>query len=75
MNHIVTFHTISEALRFERELKAKNLKVELRPVPRKLSSSCGNCAFIDSSELEEVKSLMREKDLEHDEIFSEGDAM
>lgn len=75
MNHIVTFHTISEALRFERELKAKNLKVELRPVPRKLSSSCGNCAFIDSNELEEVKSLMREKDLEHDEIFSEGDAM
>lgn len=75
MNHIVTFHTISEALRFERELKAKNLKVELRPVPRKLSSSCGNCAFIDSNELEEVKSIMQEKDLEYDEIYSEKDAL
>lgn len=75
MNHIVTFHTISEALRFERELKANNLKVELRPVPRKLSSSCGNCAFIDSNELEEVKSIMQEKDLEHDEIYSERDAI
>lgn len=75
MNHIVTFHTISEALRFERELKAKNLKVELRPVPRKLSSSCGNCAFIDSNELEEVNSIMQEKDLEYDGIYSEKDAI
>lgn len=75
MNHIVTFHTISEALRFERELKAKNLKVELRPVPRKLSSSCGNCAFIDSDELEEVKSIIQEKNLEHDEIYSEKECL
>ena len=75
MNHIVTFHTISEALRFERELEAKNLKVELRPVPRKLSSSCGNCAFIDSDELEEVKSIIQEKNLEHDEIYSEKECL
>lgn len=75
MNHIVTFHTISEALRFERELKIKNLKVELRPVPRKLSSSCGNCAFIDSDELEEVKTIIQEKNLEHDEIYSEKECL
>ena len=75
MNHIVTFHTISEALRFERELKIKNLKVELRPVPRKLSSSCGNCAFIDSDELEEVKSIIQKKNLEHDEIYLEKECL
>lgn len=75
MNHIITFHTISEALRFERELKIKNLKVELRPVPRKLSSSCGNCAFIDSDELEEVKSIIQEKNLEYDEIYSEKECL
>ena len=75
MNHIVTFHTISEALRFEKELKANNLKVELRPVPRKLSSSCGNCAFINSSELEEVKNIMQEKNLEYEGIYSEADSM
>lgn len=74
MNHIVTFHTISEALRFERELKVNNLKVELRPVPRKLSSSCGNCAFIDSSELKEVKNIMQEKNLEYDGLYSEADS-
>ena len=75
MNHIVTFHTISEALRFERELKAKNLKVELRPVPRKLSNSCGNCAFIDSRELEEVKSIIQKNNLEYDGIYSDKDSM
>ncbi|MDO5018386.1 MAG: DUF3343 domain-containing protein [Lagierella massiliensis] len=73
MTSVVTFHTISEALRFERELKAKNLKVELRPVPRKLSSSCGNCAFVSFEELEDIKKIIKEKNLEYDGIYSQGD--
>ncbi|WP_300409253.1 DUF3343 domain-containing protein [Lagierella sp.] len=73
MNHIITFHTISEALRLERELKSRNLYVKLRPVPRKLSSSCGNCAFISTDELEDVQRVIEEKDLKYDGIYSDED--
>lgn len=43
---VFTFHTVSEALYFEKALKKEKLTVRLRPVPRMISSSCGTCAVI-----------------------------
>lgn len=43
---VFTFHTVSEALYFEKALKKEKLIVRLRPVPRMISSSCGTCAVI-----------------------------
>lgn len=41
--YLITFHTNFDALTF-RQKAGKYGRVNLRPVPRKLSSSCGTCA-------------------------------
>lgn len=44
MQYISTFFTHSGALKYQNHLKKQNIPVELMPVPRKLSSSCGVAA-------------------------------
>lgn len=44
MEYIVTFYTHSGAIRFEKFAKDHGVQVQLMPVPRKLSSSCGIAA-------------------------------
>ncbi len=47
MQKIATFHTTSGAMGFEKQLKMAGESCELRPVPRKISASCGICvAFV-----------------------------
>lgn len=41
MEYIATFFTHSGAMKFRRLLSMEKIDVELRPVPRVLSSSCG----------------------------------
>ena len=49
--YIATFHTHLAALRSCNALKKFGVNnARLAPVPRKLSSSCGTCAFYQSEE-------------------------
>lgn len=49
--YIATFHTHLSALRSCNALKKAGVSgARLAPVPRKLSSSCGTCAFYQSEE-------------------------
>lgn len=49
--YIATFHTHLAALRSCNALKKAGVgDARLAPVPRKLSSSCGTCAFYKSEE-------------------------
>jgi len=41
MEYISTFYTHSGAVKYQRFMKKKGIKIELMPVPRKLSSNCG----------------------------------
>lgn len=41
MDYIATFYTHSGAVKYQRFMKKRSIKVELMPVPRKLSSNCG----------------------------------
>ena len=41
--YIATFHTHLSALMTSRNLTALNVRAQMMPVPRKLSSSCGTC--------------------------------
>lgn len=66
---VVTFDTISQALKFEKVLKSRNIDVELKPVPRKLSSSCGSCAGLEE-EKEDVLKIIDEENLIYDKIFT-----
>ena len=70
MDIIYTFYTVSEALKFEKALKDNNIKVELMPVPRSLSSSCGTCAKINTLDLEKVNKIIEDKLLEFDDSYN-----
>jgi len=43
VTYIATFHTHFASVNFARALKKTDMKPQLMPVPRKLSSSCGTC--------------------------------
>lgn len=50
MKYIATFYSHFGAIRFNREAPAGVTNIELRPVPRDLSSSCGTSASFDADE-------------------------
>jgi len=63
MLYLATFFTHCGAVKYQKHLKNQSLSVELMPVPRKLSSSCGISArFVYSGDIrsmisEDVESL------------------
>ncbi|MDU2159930.1 MAG: DUF3343 domain-containing protein, partial [Veillonella sp.] len=48
MKYIATFYSHFGAIRFKREAPEGVINIELRPVPRDLSSSCGTSASFDA---------------------------
>ena len=50
MKYIATFYSHFGAIRFKREAPEWVTNIELRPVPRDLSSSCGTSASFDAGE-------------------------
>ncbi len=65
---VFTFHTVSEALHFEKVLRKEALPVRLRPVPRMISSSCGTCAVVHRQEEKPVLEAVASHNLVFDEI-------
>ena len=51
MARIATFFSHFGAVRFRRLCRARGVEVELMPVPRSLSSSCGTCARFEGDPL------------------------
>lgn len=43
MEYLATFHTHFDALKYHKYIKGLGQKALMKPVPRKLSSSCGSC--------------------------------
>ena len=43
ITYIATFYSHYGAIQFRRNCQAMNLRAEVMPVPRDLSSSCGTC--------------------------------
>lgn len=41
MEYVATFFTHSGAMKYKRHMEKNGIKIELMPVPRKLSSDCG----------------------------------
>ena len=50
MKYIATFYSHFGAIRFKREAPKGVTNIELRPVPRDLSSSCGTSASFEADE-------------------------
>jgi hypothetical protein len=66
---VATFHSVSQALRFEKLLLSLNLSVKLLPVPRILSSSCGIAARFPQNMLPEVEKLAQAQQADVEEVY------
>lgn len=53
---MVLVESTNQAMRVEHLLNMAGIKSKLIPVPRFLSSACGNCLRIDSNDIQGVKS-------------------
>ncbi|MGI6586363.1 MAG: DUF3343 domain-containing protein [Gracilibacteraceae bacterium] len=75
MQYLATFFTHSGALKYQNHLKRQGIPVELMPVPRKLSSSCGIAAQFGFDEdirsmiSEDIESLYEIKGMEYKLIY------
>lgn len=49
MEYIATFFTHSGAIKYKNHLKKQSIPIELIPVPRRVSSSCGIAARFEYS--------------------------
>ncbi len=55
--YIATFHSHFAAMQAAENFKAAGLKATLRPVPRKVSSSCGTCLSFEEKEAVDQRAL------------------
>jgi hypothetical protein len=56
--YVVTFHSVSQALRFEKLALSQGIAIKLIPVPRVISSSCGVAARFTEEMLQTVTDLV-----------------
>lgn len=67
---VATFHSVTQALRFEKTLQEQNLDVQMIPVPRVISASCGIAARLAANQLKVVESLLSQGKAEVEAIYS-----
>jgi len=68
-DYIITFHTVSDALYFEKIARSE-LAVETITVPRKLSTSCGYAIRAsDVANVDQIDAFVQRKDICYSEIF------
>jgi len=66
---VATFHSVHEALQFEKIIKARELELQLIPVPREISSSCGIAAKFSPEIREKIEAIIEQEQLEVDGIY------
>lgn len=68
-NLIFTFYSTHLALEFENVLKANKIDVNIIPVPRQISSSCGLSGKIKLQDLDRVQELSTKNKIEYEDIY------
>lgn len=66
---LMTFYSISFAVKFEKVLKEKGITVKLIPVPRKISSSCGLSGRFNPEEKEKIIQICKDNMIEYEGIY------
>jgi hypothetical protein len=65
---VILVKSTNQAMRIEHVLNMASISTKLMPVPRYLSSNCGNCVQILSSEKENVLTVIKKNSIEIDGI-------
>lgn len=66
---VITFHTTTEAMAMEKVCKQTQTPGRLIPVPREISAGCGLawCAALD--EKEKIRQVMKEMDIQEQDMY------
>lgn len=59
----VTFHSVLDSLKFEKSVKNTSLDIQLVPVPREISSSCGVAALFTQDMEQPVRDFIQVHEL------------
>ena len=65
---VILFHSNNHSIRMSNILKKKDIDHKMIPVPRHLSSDCGYCVRLKSSDREIVMTIIEENNVEFDKI-------
>lgn len=65
---VVLVESTNQAMRIEHLLNLSGVKSKLIPVPKFLSSNCGNCLSIDPADIEKVKFVVEKNKIRIDRI-------
>ena len=68
-NYLITFKVTAMAYKFENYCDKKELDVKMVPVPSKLSDSCGYACKIHKKDVQEIKKLCENKNINYSEIY------
>jgi hypothetical protein len=67
--YVATFHSVSQALRFEKLTQSQNIAVKMIPVPRVISSSCGIAARFSAELLDDVAKMLSSDRVAVEELY------
>ncbi len=67
--YIVAFNSTHHAIRTDKVLNEKNLKVTTLPTPREISSSCGISVRFLKEDMDTVVESLKENDILYNGIF------
>lgn len=65
---VVMVESTNQAMRIEHLLNLSGIQSKLMPVPKFLSSNCGNCLRIDPSDIDKVKFVVEKNHIQIDRI-------
>lgn len=60
---VVLVESTNQAMRIEHLLNLSGVKSKLMPVPKFLSSNCGNCLRIDPADIEKVELVVKRNNI------------
>lgn len=61
--YIAVFDSTHYALKFEKVIKAGGFKINIMPVPREITASCGISAKLEVDEIEKIMTLAAKENL------------
>ena len=65
---VVLVESTNQAMRIEHLLNLSGIHSKLMPVPKFLSSNCGNCLRIDQIDIDKVKFVVEKNHIQIDRI-------
>ena len=61
--YVAVFDSTHYALKFEKVIKGNGFKINIMPVPREITASCGISAKLEADEIEKIKELAKQENL------------